>query len=570
MSQKRYIGEIIAFCTSFLLLFVSFFLVVFFTSQSNTGEELSTDLQVAESLFVGTDAKVTGEKTVDCFKGDENSKIRVSIITRESDSDYTIVYDSQGLYESTEKADELEAVNLDKEVTRKSSYGYSMIYKAIKDKENPLYYVRVAIKESTATRLSKNFLIYGSVILSVLLTMYVFYKVNEYKKSIRPLKEQIQRLSYVAGENKESFDDGSDLFTLTESVNKVSSSLDRKITDLERERAKTQMILDSISQGFMALSGEGEIVLFNKKAGSIFGYEEKDVINKRFDVLVLNKEFQNKIELCIKTKEDNLSFDYERQGLIYKVSIMPLSYPLDDSSISGLAILLMEVTNERNLAKTKNDFFSNASHELKSPLTSIIGYLQMIEEGILSSEEDKEEAIKKTIFEAKRMKDIIADMLTINTLENKEGRNVENINARDSIKLALDGQLPPMREKKIALKAELTDYQLKADRKDLDKLFSNLISNAVKYNKEGGSIVIKMDKEKREISVSDTGIGIKEENLSRIFERFYRVDNSRGKDNVEGTGLGLAIVRHTCELYGYQIKVNSVFGQGSEFIIKTN
>ena len=572
MSQKRYFWEIFSFCLVWLTLFICFFVIIFTTSNSNTDHQLETTVSVAERIFDGTNettVTTSGNEVKNYFLSADERDVRVSIIKKDSDSDYTILFDSQNKTASEEKANELDPDNIGSIVKRNSSYNYKMIYIAVKDKENPNYYVRASIRESVATEVSRNFLIYGSIVIVGIMGIYIFYKVNEYKKSIKPLKDQIGRLAYVAGEEKDSLNENNDLVSLTDSVNRVSKTLDKKINDLEIEKSKTKVILDSMDQGFFALSGSGNIVLFNQAASDIFKYQENDVLNKNYCVLTLNDEFSCKIKEVLTKKEDEKAFDYERASRIYQVKIMSLNYSwtLDDST--GLAILIMDVTEERNLSKTKSDFFSNASHELKSPLTSILGYQEMIDAGIFTTEEDKKDAVKKTIKEAKRMKAILADMCTINKLENEKQEDIQKIDLKDSITLSLESLDPAIKKMGLTVNADLKEYPVVSNQSDMDKLFQNLLSNAVKYNRKKGSIIIKMDPLKKFISIKDTGIGIKEENLPRIFERFYRVDNSRGENSIEGTGLGLAIVKHICKLYDFKVEVKSVFGEGTEFIIRT-
>mgnify|MGYP000917327597 FL=1 len=572
MSQKRYFWEIVSFCLIWLTLFICFFVIIFTSSNSNTDHQLETTVSIAERIFDGTNettATTSGSEVKKYFLSTDERDVRVSIIEKDSDLDYTILFDSQNKTASEEKANELDPDNIGSIVKRNSSYNYKMIYIAIKDKENPSYYVRASIRESVATEVSRNFLIYGSIVIVGIMGIYIFYKVNEYQKSIKPLKDQIGRLAYVAGEEKDSLNENNDLVSLTDSVNRVSKTLDKKINDLEIEKSKTKVILDSMDQGFFALSGSGNIVLFNQAASDIFKYQENDVLNKNYCVLTLNDEFSCKIKEVLTKKEDEKAFDYERASRIYQVKIMSLNYSwtLDDST--GLAILIMDVTEERNLSKTKSDFFSNASHELKSPLTSILGYQEMIDAGIFTTEEDKKDAVKKTIKEAKRMKAILADMCTINKLENEKQEDIQKIDLKDSITLSLESLDPAIKKMGLTVNADLKEYPVVSNQSDMDKLFQNLLSNAVKYNRKKGSIIIKMDPLKKFISIKDTGIGIKEENLPRIFERFYRVDNSRGENSIEGTGLGLAIVKHICKLYDFKVEVKSVFGEGTEFIIRT-
>jgi len=572
MSQKRYFWEIVSFCLIWLTLFICFFVIIFTSSNSNTDHQLETTVSIAERIFDGTNettVTTSGNEVKNYFLSADERDVRVSIIEKDSDLDYTILFDSQNKTASEEKANELDPDNIGSIVKRNSSYNYKMIYIAVKDRENPNYYVRASIRESVATEVSRNFLIYGSIVIVGIMGIYIFYKVNEYKKSIKPLKDQIGRLAYVAGEEKDSLNENNDLVSLTDSVNRVSKTLDKKINDLEIEKSKTKVILDSMDQGFFALSGSGNIVLFNQAASDIFKYQENDVLNKNYSVLTLNDEFSCKIKEVLTKKEDEKAFDYERASRIYQVKIMSLNYSwtLDDST--GLAILIMDVTEERNLSKTKSDFFSNASHELKSPLTSILGYQEMIDAGIFTTEEDKKDAVKKTIKEAKRMKAILADMCTINKLENEKQEDIQKIDLKDSITLSLESLDPAIKKMGLTVNADLKEYPVVSNQSDMDKLFQNLLSNAVKYNRKKGSIIIKMDPLKKFISIKDTGIGIKEENLPRIFERFYRVDNSRGENSIEGTGLGLAIVKHICKLYDFKVEVKSVFGEGTEFIIRT-
>ncbi len=572
MSQKRYFWEIVSFCLIWLTLFICFFVIIFTSSNSNTDHQLETTVSIAERIFDGTNettATTSGSEVKKYFLSTDERDVRVSIIEKDSDLDYTILFDSQNKTASEEKANELDPDNIGSIVKRNSSYNYKMIYIAIKDKENPSYYVRASIRESVATEVSRNFLIYGSIVIVGIMGIYIFYKVNEYQKSIKPLKDQIGRLAYVAGEEKDSLNENNDLVSLTDSVNRVSKTLDKKINDLEIEKSKTKVILDSMDQGFFALSGSGNIVLFNQAASDIFKYQENDVLNKNYSVLTLNDDFSSRIKEALTKKEDKKAFDYERASRIYQVKIMSLNYSwtLDDST--GLAILIMDVTEERNLSKTKSDFFSNASHELKSPLTSILGYQEMIDAGIFTTEEDKKDAVKKTITEAKRMKAILADMCTINKLENEKQEDIQKIDLKDSITLSLESLDPAIKKMGLTVNADLKEYPVVSNQSDMDKLFQNLLSNAVKYNRKKGSIIIKMDPLKKFISIKDTGIGIKEENLPRIFERFYRVDNSRGENSIEGTGLGLAIVKHICKLYDFKVEVKSVFGEGTEFIIRT-
>lgn len=565
MTKKKVVLEAIVFCLVFLILFFSAFLTFYLVSRQSMEERIRSISQVAEKIFDGDDLK-TGEAVADYFS--DSSEYRVSIIQKEQGG-YVILYDSDDMLQSEGLATELETGNIGKFVTRKSSYGYDMVYYAVRDDENPDYFIRVAISESSATRISRNFLVYGSIVMAILMGSYIVFKYREYNRTVKPLKDQVERLLFLAGQPVNKLGGGEDLALIADSIDEVSSELDRKITDLQNERAKTKMILDSMSQGFLAVSGNGQIVLFNKKASEMFDYSEKDALFKDYHILSAGEAFSSRVENCLLGREEDIPFDIQLKGRTYQCNLMAMAYPWFDQTRRGVVILFLDVTEERSLVKIKTDFFANASHELKTPLTSILGYQEMLENGIFTTDAEKAEAIHMTIKEAKKMREMLSDMLSLSRLENGKERKLEDVELSSLIRSLVADMQPKLRENRISVDLKLEEYHLMTDRGDIEKVFSNLIDNAIKYNKKNGMIAIETNARERYITVSDTGIGIKEEHLSRIFERFYRVDNSKTLKNVEGTGLGLAIIKHICQRHGYHIEVRSVYGQGTTFILRT-
>ncbi len=565
MTKKKVILEAVLFCLVLLLLFLSAFLTFYLVSQDSLEGNIRSISAVAEKIFDGNDSS-TGEETVSYF--DDAGDYRVSIITKSHD-DYQILYDSDGMLQSDALAEELQPENLGKFITRKSSYGYNMVYYAVRDREKPDYFIRVSVAESVATSVSRNFLIYGCLVMVILMGGYIVFKYRDYNRSVKPLRDQVERLLYLAGYPADRLGSGEDLALIADSIDEVSSELDRKITDLQNEKEKTKMILDSMSQAFLAVSGDGEIVLFNRKASEMFGYSEKEALHKDYHILSAGEDFSAHVEKCLKERKDGRHFDIQMNGRTYQCNVMALNFPWIDQVRNGAAILVMDVTEERNLVKIKTDFFANASHELKTPLTSILGYQEMLENGLLSTDEEKQDAVRMTIKEAKKMREMLSDMLTISRLENGIRKEKSDVEISSLVQSLLDDMQPKIRENNVSIDLKLEEYHVQADRGDIEKIFSNLIDNAIKYNRPNGMISIEMNARDRYITVSDTGIGIKEEHLSRIFERFYRVDNSKTLKNVEGTGLGLAIIKHICQKYGYRIEVRSTFGQGTTFILRT-
>lgn len=560
MNKKRLIFEIITL--SFLLLFIylSCFLFLYISSKKNSENILKDNLKIAMNIFNGSEE--SGEILVDYYSSlNQDDDVRVSIIASENSS-YNIIYDSKNLLDIN--VDPIELENLNSFTQRKSTYGYNMIYLASKDDDSN-FFIRVGVKENSVTLISKNFALYGTPILILLIGIFIYYKLNYYKKIVKPMQNEISKLNALSG-NEIYFDKEDDVEALSNSIIKISDKLNEENNNLKKEQEKTKIILNSISSGFMAISSERKIILYNNAMTKIFPYKEIDVIGKDFSIIIATKEFTYNINEVLKENKDINPFDMQLNSRIYSVSIMKLENVFEEKG--GVAVLILDVTEERNITNMKNDFFSNASHELKSPLTSILGYQEMIESGIIEDEIEKQQAIKKTIEEAKRMKEILSDMLVLNKLDNdKVKKDYCSIFLLETLKNITNNYLPQMKDKNINLSLNESDFIIKANKEDIERLISNLIDNSIKYNRINGNITINISSEDKSVAISDTGIGIQEENISRIFERFYRVDNSRGKENIEGSGLGLSIVKHICETYGYQINVKSTYKVGTCFTI---
>jgi two-component system phosphate regulon sensor histidine kinase PhoR len=246
------------------------------------------------------------------------------------------------------------------------------------------------------------------------------------------------------------------------------------------------------------------------------------------------------------------------------LSFSPLGNKEGASDLLGVAILSLDVTEKRKLERTKRDFFANASHELKSPLTAIIGYLELLENGTIDKEVDQEKAIATTLFEARRMKEIIAEMLTLSKLEGDSEKKLVNVDLKKVTMSALQEQESLLKQKKIHLQLDLKEVSLAMQEIDAENLIHNLLENGIKYNKDGGTLTVRLNPEA--FVVEDTGIGIAPENQSRIYERFYRIDPALSK-RLGGTGLGLSIVKHICLDYGFNITLSSTLGKGSTFSV---
>lgn len=551
MNKRRFIIETISFCAIWIVFFITSFLTLYFNSKNEANEVLLSNLNSAESLFDGNDMDFTN-----LDKAYKDSNIRISITQKESDGSYEIIYDSKGLTKESLYGEEFDSDKLGQMIIRTSAYNEKYLYIAIKDRENPHYYVRAAIQQSYAMSASFNFLIYGSIAFIILDSIYVIYRCREYKNTIRPLSKQIKNLASLANYDV-SFKD--DLLALTKVSDAISTALNNQLQAYKSEKEKSDEILKSISQGYIVLNQEREIVLFNPEAEKIFEKEEKEVINSNIYSLLGGNKFNGEINSFLASTKNSTSFYFNLNNRIYNADVYK-------TNKKTTIIVLNDVTEKRNAEKMKADFFSNASHELKSPLTAILGYQQLIEQEVVTSREDILDLVSRSEKEAQRMASLINDMLTITRLEDQMQKQIEKFNIIEILSNSIETCKINARQKNITVTAKINgNLIVNAQKIDIQMLFNNILENAVKYNKEGGTIEIRFNKNKNTVTIKDSGIGIEKQNIPHIFERFYRVDNSRVKTNVQGTGLGLSIVKHICLNYNIDISVDSVFGSYTEF-----
>ena len=438
--------------------------------------------------------------------------------------------------------------------------GYSVLYYVLK---SDVGFIRVGLPRSNIESTSFYILIIGSAVILVIDLTYGFIKYRIYKKALSRLKENVLELEKIADLNYDlSTDDGYKIIDKT--LTQTSEVIKDQIEKLKSEKDKTDYILDSIEEGFIVLDGDNNCVLINKFALEKLGLKKEFTLKKSFRALALGDELNNAVLQAF--RYNSSTFDKQIEGRIYQFLLTKIDLRwLDKSGKSGIGIIFFNVTEDRLNEKIRREFFQNASHELKTPLTTIIGYEEMIENGLIDDEKEIARAREAVIKESKRMESVIEDMLALSSLEyNMSNEKKVDVDAKEMVKDIVYSFEYLLNEKEITCSLKLSSVSLKMVPKDFDRLVRNLISNAIKYNKEKGKIYVNLTK--NYISVKDSGIGIEAKNLSRIFERFFRVDKGRSREQ-GGTGLGLAIVKHICLNYGFKVEVKSKVLEGTEFIV---
>lgn len=330
-----------------------------------------------------------------------------------------------------------------------------------------------------------------------------------------------------------------------------------------------QAILASMVDGLVAVDKEGRITMANRAAERLFMLQEEHLLGQTFETLLNTTDLHNTIIKVLKTGvESRAEYNiFPNQENIYRINIVPLKGENDE--IEGALAVFHDITDARKFDRMRSEFVANVSHELRTPLTSIKGFVETLLDGALEDKMLCRRFLSIIDSETDRLTRLIDDLLTLSAMETKEIRvNLQNVNLVESVKNVFNIMGPQAEDKNLRMELIYSPQTgwVKADQDLIGQVLINLIDNAIKYSSDGGKIVVRIfnEKGKTVIKVSDTGIGIAQESLPRVFERFYRVDRARSRVH-GGTGLGLAIVKHIVELHGGEVFVSSEVGVGSTF-----
>ena len=548
MKRKILWIEIVSTILALLILFVVSSIYVNNQNHKTAEDELNSYSNIACEVFDGDNFDEL--KTIITSASKE---IRVTVI----DTTGEVIIDSS-LIEADNHLNREELQKLGECVTRYSdSLELNMMYLT---KMDDGYYIRLALPVEPLNTFINNYIVFGLITLLVVLSVSIVITSFLYNKTLKPIKYEINKLENVLGNE---LTNDTDFELLSSKINELTLLLNEKVTSLSNEKEKSKYILDNMNQGLVLLNDEGKIELINKYSLSLFNFEQDYILDKNYIYLFRDMLIQEKIENCIKNnQEEQLIFDLDGRKFLLYINMLKTSW--SNATNSHVALLMVDVTLQENMNSLKREFFANASHELKSPLTSIIGYQQLIQQGILTTNEEIQDATLRTIKEAQRMNKLIIEMLDLSRLENNVQTILEDVNVSKVINDCLLELKPSIENKNIEVITNLNELNLVTSQSDLYKLIKNLVDNAIVYNNKNGKLLIELKKNK--LTISDTGVGISKEDLEHIFDRFYRVDKARSKES-SGTGLGLSIVKHICLLYGYKINVVSKIGKGTTFTI---
>lgn len=375
----------------------------------------------------------------------------------------------------------------------------------------------------------------------------------------RHIVEPVNALDLEHPEENQVYDEIAPLLT---KINRQQKSLKHEIAEAKRQQEEFSIITENMEEGFLVIDAHTEVLSYNSSALRLLGAGTQ---NGRQSVLTLNRSegFQNLIERVLEGRHMVTNLDF--QGRSCQVAANPV---WQEDKVTGAVIVILDVTERMRGEQMRREFTANVSHELKTPLTSISGFAEIINDGFVKPEDTKKFA-GRIFKEAQRLITLVNDVIKISQLD--EGKffcEKEAVDLYEAAREILKRLEERAKENNIHLYLYGPHVKVNTVRVILEEVLYNLCDNGLKYNKQNGSLTVTISEEagRTQIVVEDTGIGISEEDKMRIFERFYRVDKSHSKA-IGGTGLGLSIVKHGSMFLGADVKVESTLGEGSRFVL---
>ena len=407
--------------------------------------------------------------------------------------------------------------------------------------------------------------IIGILLLSLGLTFLVSVFIS------RPLSEMSTIAKAMARgdfSKKASVHSKDEIGELAQSLNVMSEEIKDKIEKINSERAKLDLVLSSMFEGVIVTDEKERIILMNPSLRKIFLLDSNPEGKKPLEV-IRNSAVGDMVDRIIKGKQhlatEEIAINTPEERIL-KVNGVPI---MRNNRLEGVILVFHDITELRRLEKIRQDFVANVSHELRTPISSIKGYAETLLDGALEDKDNAKEFISIIYHDSNRLATLINDLLDLSKIESgKMKMSFIELDPISLIKKAVTVIENQAKAKSIMLKINIPQGlpKIKADEARFSQVMINLLDNAIKYSSEGGSatISVKVVDNALQFDISDTGIGISENDLPRIFERFYRVDKARSRE-LGGTGLGLSIVKHIVSAHGGQVWVKSELGLGSTF-----
>ncbi len=468
--------------------------------------------------------------------------------------------------------------NISSSIRYSNTLQISMMYLAmpIKHNEKIIGVLRFSVSTASIDKALNRLLLkiaFSVILVAVLASLFA---VLISRKVSRPLEELKLGAEQIASGNfsfRLPIPNSEEIARLAEAMNSMAKELDKRIRIITRQKNEQQAILQSMIEGVIAIDTSEKIINLNSAASRLFNMKPEDAKNKNMQEVIRNITLQ---KIISKTLAEHNNFEgeitlYTDKELFIGYSCTVLKGAQGD--IIGALVVLNDMTHIRYLENIRRDFVANVSHELKTPITSIKGFVETLTDGGTENQEDSKRFLQIISKQVDRLNNIIEDLLSLSRIEQDSEKGditFEKVNIFSIIESSIEICDHKAKTKNIQLKLSGNE-SIEADINIplFEQAIINLLDNAIKYSSQNSKVYIELSKisETFKVTVSDEGIGIESRHLDRLFERFYRIDKARSRE-LGGTGLGLAIVKHIVLALGGVVSVESEVGQGSKFTIE--
>ena len=525
-------------------------LITFVVSQdffNETKKELSQ-----EARYISMGLASGGDDYLNKIAAENTGDVRVTLI----DSDGTVLFDNRA------EATTLENHAMRREVMEAIASGSGEEERFSDTLDKTTYYYAVRLEDGKILRLARTIdSIYKSVMQMTPFMLGIVILVAALASVVarRLTKKLVQPLDDVNLDEPLDNDTYDELAPFLTRIAKQKRQLSKNLAKLRSKQEELTIITNNMNEGMVLLNGHQNVLFINESAAKIFGFDAKDVIGKNILTVDRAQEVQDLLQkVAAAGSGEGL---YEKDQRFYQLS---------GSSVngSGSVILIYDVTEKMAAEQMRREFSANVSHELKTPLQSILGYAEIMKNGLVK-DEDKQRFLERIHAEAENMIELIQQIMELSRLD--ENKSVGDFVDVDLYAMAqnIAARLKYKADKRgIALDVAGSNAVVCGVQSVLSEVVYNLVDNAIKYNKDNGSVSVKVEDGADEVtvSVSDTGIGIGAADRERVFERFYRADKSHNKET-GGTGLGLSIVKHGVLYHKGRVDLESELGKGTTITI---
>ncbi|WP_240374633.1 two-component system histidine kinase PnpS [Bacillus piscicola] len=435
-------------------------------------------------------------------------------------------------------------------------------------------YLRLSMPVSHIDEINKKIWVFLWVSFSLAFLTIALLSYRIANQLTRPVEQVTKAANELAKGNfgvrmEEGYQD--EIGQLTKSINTLASSLEQTTSEYHTQRERLEALFDHMGSGLIFINDRGDISLINQYCKSIFDTDTNHWLQRLYYHVIQESSLITLIQqifLAEKKIRSQVSITTRLAVHHYEVYGAPILG--EKEKLRGIVLVLHDITELKKLEQVRKDFVANVSHELKTPVTSLKGFAETLKEGAAANEETREQFLNIIWKESDRLQHLINDLLELSRIEQEHFHlNIEKVSLTRITREVAELLSGKAKEKKLTLSLNTSEeVDMQGDSFRLKQIIINLLHNAIIYTPEGGDIFVNVYKKNHAavLEVEDTGIGISDRELPRIFERFYRVDKDRSR-NSGGTGLGLAIVKHLTEAHSGQINVVSEKGKGTIFML---